>query len=104
MVTRARYAALDLPVFGGMPPGPGGVSFGRRSEAIHAPREAATAQDARRAQGIGRRGGKQRRQVSITVSIGVDDRGNGDATPDKLRAVDRALHRAKKGERDRVPS
>jgi len=38
------------------------------------------------------------------VSIGVDDRGNGDATPDKLRAVDRALHRAKKGERDRVPS
>jgi len=47
--------------------------------------------------------GKKRRHVNITVSIGVADRSNGDATPDKVvRAADRALYRAKEGGRNQV--
>ncbi len=47
--------------------------------------------------------GKRRRQLHVTVSVGVADREAAGAAPDKvLRAADRALYRAKDGGRNRV--
>lgn len=48
-------------------------------------------------------GGKRRRQVAITVSIGAAERNHRHAKPDQvIQAADRALYRAKDGGRNRV--